>query len=264
LAGELSYIHFGSARMGAPSRPASGGTDFYYPSDAFTTGCIAGRIVDCLTAQQQLVFRKGYKWRDRDYHDGALLRRWISHPFELRPNLGRDLRSTGLHCLHRERCCARLPRGPRWDPADLAVKGGAGSSPVSRVQWGASRPHLARPMSLAARGSLIAMSSYNLVLALPTADRSRAYAFAQALGLETPGELAEDGVPEPLRVQLNEQACVMSDRWVRLDHCWPRHHGARDLGVPAQPAGGHHHRGWRRASAHRATRISPTTALRHE
>src|SRR6187200_2424293 len=63
-------------------------------------------------------------------------------------------------------------------------------------------------MSLAARGSLIAMS-YNLVLALPTADRSRAYAFAQALGLETPGELAEDGVPEPLRVQLNEQASVM-------------------------------------------------------
>ena len=53
------------------------------------------------------------------------------------------------------------------------------------------------------------MSSYNLVLALPTADRSRAYAFAQALGLETPGELAEDGVPEPLRVQLNEQASVM-------------------------------------------------------
>ena len=53
------------------------------------------------------------------------------------------------------------------------------------------------------------MPSYNLVLALPTADRSSAYAFAQALSLETPGELAEDGVPEPLRVQLNEQACVM-------------------------------------------------------
>jgi predicted lactoylglutathione lyase len=64
-------------------------------------------------------------------------------------------------------------------------------------------------MSLAARASLIAMSSYNLVIALPTADRSRAYAFAQALGLETPGELAEDGVPEPLRVQLNEHASVM-------------------------------------------------------
>ena len=53
------------------------------------------------------------------------------------------------------------------------------------------------------------MPSYNLMIALPTADRSRAYAFAQALGLETPGDLAEDGVPEPLRVQLNEHASVM-------------------------------------------------------
>jgi len=53
------------------------------------------------------------------------------------------------------------------------------------------------------------MPSHNLVIALPTSDRWRAYAFAKALDLETPGELAEDGVPEPLRVQLNEQAAVM-------------------------------------------------------
>lgn len=53
------------------------------------------------------------------------------------------------------------------------------------------------------------MSSYNMVIALPTADRSRAYAFALALRLETPEELAEDGVPQPLRVRLNEQASVM-------------------------------------------------------
>jgi predicted lactoylglutathione lyase len=53
------------------------------------------------------------------------------------------------------------------------------------------------------------MSSYNLVIAVPTADRASAYAFARALGLETPGDLAEDGVPEPLRVQLNQHACVM-------------------------------------------------------
>jgi len=53
------------------------------------------------------------------------------------------------------------------------------------------------------------MPSYSLIIALPTADRPRAYAFAQALGLATPGELAEDGVPEPLRVQLNEQAALM-------------------------------------------------------
>jgi predicted lactoylglutathione lyase len=53
------------------------------------------------------------------------------------------------------------------------------------------------------------MPSYSVVIALPTADRSRVYAFAQALDLETPGELAEDGVPEPLRVQLNDQAALM-------------------------------------------------------
>lgn len=53
------------------------------------------------------------------------------------------------------------------------------------------------------------MPSYNIVIALPTADRSRAHAFARAMGLETPGEPAKDGVPEPLRVVLNERASVM-------------------------------------------------------
>jgi len=57
--------------------------------------------------------------------------------------------------------------------------------------------------------SLVVMSSYNTVIALPTADRTRAHAFARALGFETPGERADDGVPEPLRVQLNQQASVM-------------------------------------------------------
>ncbi|MEO6605326.1 MAG: VOC family protein [Aeromicrobium sp.] len=51
--------------------------------------------------------------------------------------------------------------------------------------------------------------AFNVVIALPTADRTRAYAFAVALGFETPGELADDGVPEPLRVQLNEQTALM-------------------------------------------------------
>ena len=64
-------------------------------------------------------------------------------------------------------------------------------------------------MSTTAHGSLMVMPSYNMVIALPTADRSRAHAFARALGLETPGEAAEDGIPEPLRVQLNEHASVM-------------------------------------------------------
>jgi predicted lactoylglutathione lyase len=53
------------------------------------------------------------------------------------------------------------------------------------------------------------MPSYDVVIALPTADRVRAHAFARSLGLETPGELADDGVPEPLRVRLNAQTSVM-------------------------------------------------------
>jgi predicted lactoylglutathione lyase len=51
--------------------------------------------------------------------------------------------------------------------------------------------------------------SYDIVLALPTEDRRRAHAFVRALGFETPGEHAEDGVPEPLRVVLNERASVI-------------------------------------------------------
>jgi len=53
------------------------------------------------------------------------------------------------------------------------------------------------------------MPSYNVVIALPAADRSRAFEFARALGLETPGEPDVDGIPEPLRVQLSDQAALM-------------------------------------------------------
>ena len=57
--------------------------------------------------------------------------------------------------------------------------------------------------------SLMVMPSSNVVIALPTADRSHAYAFVHALGFDTPGELADDGVPEPLRVQLNSGTALM-------------------------------------------------------
>ena len=53
------------------------------------------------------------------------------------------------------------------------------------------------------------MSTFDVVFALPTKDRQRAYAFAQALRCETPGELADDGVPEPLQVVVNERTRVM-------------------------------------------------------
>ncbi|MEO9325550.1 VOC family protein [Nocardioides sp. C4-1] len=55
------------------------------------------------------------------------------------------------------------------------------------------------------------MLADHVVLALPTADRVRAHAFwgAGGLGLETPGPLADDGVPEPLQVVLNPGLTVM-------------------------------------------------------
>jgi predicted lactoylglutathione lyase len=53
------------------------------------------------------------------------------------------------------------------------------------------------------------MSFYNVVIALPTEDRSRAYNFAQALGFGTPGEPDDEGIPEPLRVQISEHTALM-------------------------------------------------------
>jgi lincosamide nucleotidyltransferase A/C/D/E len=49
-------------------------TVFHYAADGFTTGLVDGRPVRCLTASQQLRFRTGYRWRDVDRHDVALLR----------------------------------------------------------------------------------------------------------------------------------------------------------------------------------------------
>lgn len=49
-----------------------------------------------------------------------------------------------------------------------------------------------------------------ITIALPTRDRARSHVFLRdGLGLETPGELAEDGVPEPLRATLSESCEVM-------------------------------------------------------
>ena len=49
-----------------------------------------------------------------------------------------------------------------------------------------------------------------LLISLPTADRVRAHAFYQdALGLEAVGELADDGVPEPLVFVVNDATRLM-------------------------------------------------------
>ncbi|MET0897784.1 MAG: VOC family protein [Mycobacterium sp.] len=47
-------------------------------------------------------------------------------------------------------------------------------------------------------------------IAFPVADRQRSFRFyGDGLGFATPGELADDGVPEPLRVVVNDQLWLM-------------------------------------------------------
>jgi lincosamide nucleotidyltransferase A/C/D/E len=68
------------AQDGRAVQAGLNGTEFSYPSDAFTTGTIAGRTIDCLTARQQLALRAGYPWRERDEHDVPLLRLLLGEP----------------------------------------------------------------------------------------------------------------------------------------------------------------------------------------
>ncbi len=62
-----------------------------------------------------------------------------------------------------------------------------------------------------------------VILALPTADRLTAHDFYAALGFEAPGEPADDGVPEPLRIVVNTGLWLMliptgGFGWVTGDH----------------------------------------------
>lgn len=64
------------------------------------------------------------------------------------------------------------------------------------------------------------MSSAPVIVGLPIADRRTSYAFYSAgLGFATVGEPADDGVPEPLQLALNEGVRIMliptgGFRWV--------------------------------------------------
>lgn len=58
---------------GGGTQPGLNGTVFAYPAGCSTTGRIAGRTIRCLTAAQQLAFRRGFTWRHVDHHDAALL-----------------------------------------------------------------------------------------------------------------------------------------------------------------------------------------------
>jgi catechol 2,3-dioxygenase-like lactoylglutathione lyase family enzyme len=64
-----------------------------------------------------------------------------------------------------------------------------------------------------------------VLISLPVSDRVRAHAFyREGLGLEAVGELAEDGVPEPLLFILNDLTQLMlvptsGFGWV-IGHLW--------------------------------------------
>jgi aminoglycoside-2''-adenylyltransferase len=78
-----------------------GGKPFLYPTDAFTSGRIAGHLVPCLSAVQQVCFHLGYRWLDRTtttcgycatgsaYHPAAILSR-PTEPFPLRATSSLD------------------------------------------------------------------------------------------------------------------------------------------------------------------------------
>lgn len=51
------------------------GSSFRWPRECFTSGTIAGRPVDCISVEQQLLFHSGYEPRDVDEADLALLHR---------------------------------------------------------------------------------------------------------------------------------------------------------------------------------------------
>ncbi|WP_194896229.1 nucleotidyltransferase domain-containing protein [Catenulispora pinisilvae] len=51
-----------------PERP------FAYPASCFVTGAVAGQVVPCLSAAQQVYFHQGYEPTDRDRHDMTRLR----------------------------------------------------------------------------------------------------------------------------------------------------------------------------------------------
>ncbi len=56
------------------------GEEFLYPASAFTRGRVNGRLVRCLSVEQQLTFHSGYEPRDVDHHDLALLNGLLSDP----------------------------------------------------------------------------------------------------------------------------------------------------------------------------------------
>lgn len=73
---DLHPVEFDST--GAGVQHGLHGEMFRYGADGFTRGYLAGTEVPCLSARQQLAFRRGYPLRPVDHHDIALLERVLA------------------------------------------------------------------------------------------------------------------------------------------------------------------------------------------
>ncbi len=64
---DVHPVSFDAQGLGLQGDPK--GTHFHYPPAAFVTRVFGGRIVPCLSADQQLLFHSGYELRPQDEHD---------------------------------------------------------------------------------------------------------------------------------------------------------------------------------------------------
>ncbi len=58
---------------GSAIQAALGGESFCYAPDAFTSGCLDGRVIPCISESRQREFHQGYELRPQDRHDIAAL-----------------------------------------------------------------------------------------------------------------------------------------------------------------------------------------------
>jgi lincosamide nucleotidyltransferase A/C/D/E len=66
----LVFEDDGSALQASPDP----GRPFVYPASCFVNGIVAGTVVPCVSAEQQVYFHQGYEPREQDLHDMAQLR----------------------------------------------------------------------------------------------------------------------------------------------------------------------------------------------
>jgi lincosamide nucleotidyltransferase A/C/D/E len=68
---DVHPVHFDGS--GAGRQAGLNGMHFDYPPEAFTAGTLNGRLIGCLSIQQQFDFHTGYEHQAKDKHDLAEL-----------------------------------------------------------------------------------------------------------------------------------------------------------------------------------------------